>query len=138
MGRTFENRKHAMAKRGARDAKAFTRAGRLIAMAVKAGGPSPEGNPTLRRAIQNAKSVSMPKDKIQAAIDKASGQGDNDSYEPALYEGFGPHGVAIIVDAATDNPNLTCPGCAVVWFDPRARAKLSDAPRIDPTASYWA
>lgn len=107
MGRTFENRKHAMAKRGARDAKAFTRAGRLIAMAVKAGGPSPEGNPTLRRAIQNAKSVSMPKDKIQAAIDKASGQGDTASYEPALYEGFGPHGVAIIVDATTDNPTRT-------------------------------
>lgn len=107
MGRTFENRKHAMAKRGARDAKAFTRAGRLIAMAVKAGGPDPDGNPTLRRAIQNAKSVSMPKDRIQNAIEKASGAGDTDDYQPALYEGYGPHGVAIIVDAATDNPTRT-------------------------------
>lgn len=107
MGRTFENRKHAMAKRGARDAKAFTRAGRLIAMAVKAGGPDPDGNPTLRRAIQNAKAVSMPKDRIQSAIDKASGAGDTADYQPGLYEGYGPHGVAIIVDAATDNPTRT-------------------------------
>ena len=107
MGRTFENRKHAMAKRGDRDAKAFTRAGRQIAMAVKASGPDPDANPALRRAIQNARSVNMPKDKVQAAIDKAAGLGDDTNYEEIVYEGYGPHGVAILVEAATDNPTRT-------------------------------
>jgi YebC/PmpR family DNA-binding regulatory protein len=107
MGRTFENRKHAMAKRGARDAKAFTKAGRQIAMAVKAGGSDPDGNPALRRAIQNARSVNMPKDKIQGAIDKAAGLGDTEDYKEILYEGYGPHGVAVIVVAATDNVTRT-------------------------------
>ncbi|HJL41768.1 MAG TPA: YebC/PmpR family DNA-binding transcriptional regulator [Myxococcales bacterium LLY-WYZ-16_1] len=107
MGRTFENRKHAMAKRGDRDAKAFTRAGRLISMAVKAGGPDPDANPALRRAVQNARAVNMPKDRIQAAIDKASGAGDGESYEEILYEGYGPFGVAILVETATDNPTRT-------------------------------
>ncbi|MBK8011302.1 MAG: YebC/PmpR family DNA-binding transcriptional regulator [Deltaproteobacteria bacterium] len=107
MGRTFENRKHAMAKRGDRDAKAFTRAGRHIAMAVRAGGGDPDGNPALRRAIQNARAVSMPKDRIQAAIDKATGVGDAEAFQSILYEGYGPHGVAILVDTATDNPTRT-------------------------------
>lgn len=107
MGRTFENRKHAMAKRGDRDAKAFTRAGRQIAMAVRASGPDPEANPALRRAIQNARSVNMPKDRIQNAIDKASGASDADSYEEVLYEGYGPHGVALLVETATDNTTRT-------------------------------
>lgn len=107
MGRTFENRKHAMAKRGARDAKAFTRAGRQIAIAVRAGGPDPEANAALRRAVQNARAVSMPKDKIKNAIEKASGAAQADDYQQIVYEGYGPHGVAIIVDAATDNPTRT-------------------------------
>jgi len=107
MGRTFENRKQTMLKRGDRDAKAFTRAGRLIAMAVKAGGPDPEANPALRRAMQNARSVNMPKDKIQNAIEKAAGAGDTTDYQPLSYEGYGPHGIAIIVEAATDNPTRT-------------------------------
>lgn len=107
MGRTFENRKHAMAKRGARDAKAFTRAGRQISMAVKAGGSDPDGNPALRRAIQNARSVNMPKDKIQSAIDKASGAADAADYQQVLYEGYGPHGVALLVECATDNNTRT-------------------------------
>jgi YebC/PmpR family DNA-binding regulatory protein len=107
VGRTFENRKHAMAKRGARDAKAFTRAGRQISMAVKAGGGDPASNPALRVAIQNARAVSMPKDKIQSAIDKAAGQGDTDHYQQILYEGYGPHSVAILVETATDNPTRT-------------------------------
>jgi YebC/PmpR family DNA-binding regulatory protein len=107
MGRTFENRKQAMAKRSDRDAKAFTRAGRMIAMAVKSGGPDPDANPALRRAIQNARSVNMPKDRVQAAIDKASGAGDGDNYEEVLYEGYGPHGVAVMVVAATDNVTRT-------------------------------
>lgn len=108
MGRTFENRKHAMAKRGARDAKAFTKAGRQISMAVKSGGPDPDGNPALRRAMQNARSVNMPKDKVQAAIDKAAGVGDDsEDFKEILYEGYAPHGIAVIAVAATDNQTRT-------------------------------
>lgn len=107
MGRTFENRKVAMAKRSDRDAKAFSRAGRQINIAVKAAGPDPAGNPALRRALQNARSVNMPKDKIQAAIDKASGAGDTDDYQEVTYEGYGPHGVALMIEATTDNPTRT-------------------------------
>ena len=107
MGRTFENRKLKMAKRSDRDAKAFSRAGRQISMAVKQGGPDVDNNTALRQAVQNARAVNMPKDRIQAAIDKASGADDTNHYEPVLYEGYGPHGVAIMVDAATDNPTRT-------------------------------
>lgn len=107
MGRTFENRKQAMAKRSDRDAKAFTRAGRNISMAVKAGGPDPDANPALRRAMQNARAVNMPKDKVQGAIDKAAGVGGAVDYEEVLYEGYGPHGSAILVQTATDNPTRT-------------------------------
>ena len=81
MGRTFENRKQAILNRGARDAKAFTKAGRQISVAVKSGGPDPDANPALRRAIQNARSVSMPKDKIQNAIDKASGAAQGEDFQ---------------------------------------------------------
>lgn len=107
MGRTFENRKLKMLKRGDRDAKAFTRAGRQIAMAVKSGGPDPDANPALRRAMQNARSVNMPKDKVQNAIDNASGAADQANYEEVIYEGYGPHGIAIMVVTATDNPTRT-------------------------------
>jgi YebC/PmpR family DNA-binding regulatory protein len=109
MGRTFENRKHAMARRGLRDARAFTRAGRHIAMAVKAGGPDPDANSELRRAIQNARSVNMPKDRIEAAIDRAAGNTDAEDYREVIYEGYGPHGVAIMVVTATDNTTRTYP-----------------------------
>ena len=107
MGRTFENRKQTMMKRGDRDAKAFTRAGRHIAMAVRAGGPDVDANPGLRRAVQNARSVNMPKDRIQNAIDKAAGASDTTDYQPATYEGYGPHGIALVVEATTDNPTRT-------------------------------
>lgn len=107
MGRTFENRRQAMAKRSDRDAKAFTRAGRQIAMAVKSGGPDPDANPALRRAMQNAQSVNMPKDKVHAAIEKAAGIGDTAQYETIVYEGYGPHGIAFLVETATDNPTRT-------------------------------
>jgi YebC/PmpR family DNA-binding regulatory protein len=96
-----------MAKRSDRDAKAFTRAGRNISMAVKAGGPDPESNPALRRAMQNARAVNMPKDRIQGAIEKASGAGASDDFQEVTYEGYGPHGSAIIVQTATDNPTRT-------------------------------
>lgn len=96
-----------MLKRSDRDAKAFSRAGRQITMAVKAGGPDPEANPALRRAMQNARGVNMPKDKIQYAIDKAAGNTDGDNFEQIFYEGYGPHGIALIVETATDNPTRT-------------------------------
>jgi YebC/PmpR family DNA-binding regulatory protein len=85
-----------------RMSKMFTRVGKDIVIAVKAGGSSPDSNPTLRRVIQNARAVNMPKDKIDAAIKRASGQGV-ENYDEILYEGYGPHGVAILVETATDN-----------------------------------
>lgn len=83
-------------------AKAFTRVSKEITIAVKAGGTSPESNPALRRAMQNARAVNMPKDKVELAIKRASGQ-DQKDYETIVYEGYGPHGVAVIVETATDN-----------------------------------
>ena len=85
-----------------RMAKQFTRIGKEIAIAVKAGGPDPDNNSSLRRAIQNAKSVNMPKDKVENAIKRAMGK-DMENYDEIMYEGYGPHGVAIIVEAASDN-----------------------------------
>ena len=102
MGRIFETRKATMFKRWDKMAKAFTRIGKDIAIAVKSGGPSPENNPTLRRVLQNARAANMPKDRIENAIKKASGQGA-ESYDIVVYEGYAPHGVAIIVETATNN-----------------------------------
>lgn len=106
MGRIFEVRKATMFARWNKMAKAFTRVGKEIAMAVKAGGPNPDSNPALRRAIQNGRTANMPKDKIDSAIKRASGQTDV-QYEVLLYEGYAPHGVPIIVETATDNPTRT-------------------------------
>ena len=85
-----------------RMAKQFTRIGKEIAIAVKAGGPDPNTNPALRRCFQNAKSVNMPKDRVEAAIKRAMGK-EMENYEEILYEGYGPHGVAILAETATDN-----------------------------------
>ncbi len=87
-------------------AKEFTKAGRQITIAVKAGGPDPDANVILRRAIQNAKAVQMPKDRIEAAIKKASDR-DTSDFDEVTYEGMAPHGVAIFVEAATDNTTRT-------------------------------
>ena len=106
MGRAFEYRKATKFARWDRMAKQFTRAGREIVMAVKAGGPDPEYNPSLRRAVQNAKGVNMPKDRIEAAIKRATSKDEKD-YTEIVYEGMGPNGVAIIVETATDNPTRT-------------------------------
>ena len=106
MGRIFEVRKHAMFARWNRMAKQFARVGKEIAIAVKAGGPDPASNPALRRAMQNARAVNMPKDNVLSAIKRASGK-DAANYNEIIYEGYGPHGVAIIVEAATDNPTRT-------------------------------
>jgi YebC/PmpR family DNA-binding regulatory protein len=106
MGRIFETRKATMFKRWDRMAKAFTRCAKEISMAVRVGGPLAENNPTLRRAIQNARAVNMPRDKIENAIKKAMG-GQGEDYQEVLYEGYAPHGVAILVETATDNPTRT-------------------------------
>lgn len=87
-------------------AKAFTRCGKEIEIAVKSGGADPKSNPALRRVLQNARSVNMPKDKIEAAIKRALG-GDSKDYEILVYEGYAPHGVPLLVEAATDNPTRT-------------------------------
>ena len=102
MGRIFETRKATMFKRWDKMAKAFTRIGKDIAIAVKAGGPSPESNPALRRMIQNARAANMPKDKIENAIKKASGQGA-ENYDIVMYEGYASHGIAVMVETATNN-----------------------------------
>lgn len=102
MGRIFEVRKSTMFARWDRMAKQFSRIGKEIAIAVKSGGPDPNTNPALRRCMQNAKSVNMPKDRVEAAIKRAQGK-DMETYDEILYEGYGPHGVAILVETATDN-----------------------------------
>lgn len=109
MGRIFEVRKATMFARWNRMAKQFARIAKDITMAVKSGGPDPASNPTLRRIIQNARSVNMPKDKIEAAIKRASGR-DATHYHEVLYEGYAPHGVALLVETATDNPTRTVAG----------------------------
>jgi YebC/PmpR family DNA-binding regulatory protein len=106
MGRVFEKRKHTMFARFDRMAKAFTRIGKDIALAVKQNGPNPDNNPKLRMAIQNAKGVNMPKDRVEAAIRRASSKEEKD-YEEVIYEGYAPHGVPVLVVCATDNPTRT-------------------------------
>lgn len=106
MGRAFEFRRARKEKRWDKMAKAFTRLGKEIAMAVKQGGPEPATNPRLRVAIQNAKGVNMPKDKIESAIKRAAAK-DSADLQEMVYEGYGPHGIAILAECATDNPTRT-------------------------------
>jgi YebC/PmpR family DNA-binding regulatory protein len=102
MGRIFEVRKASMFARWDKMAKNFTRIGKEIVIAVKAGGSDPSTNAALRRCFQNARSVGMPKDRVEAAIKRASGK-EMVNYDEILYEGYAPHGVAILVETATDN-----------------------------------
>lgn len=106
MGRIFEVRKHTMFARWDRMAKQFARIGKDITIAVRGGGPDPAHNPMLRRVIQNARAVNMPKDKVEAAIKRSMGK-DATNYEVLIYEGYAPHGVAVMVETATDNPTRT-------------------------------
>lgn len=106
MGRIFEKRKYKMFARYARMSKAFNRMGREIAVAVKSGGGDPAYNMRLRMAIQTAKSLNMPKDRIDAAIKRAVSK-DTENYQEIVYEGYGPHGVAMMIECATDNPTRT-------------------------------
>jgi YebC/PmpR family DNA-binding regulatory protein len=106
MGRIFEVRKHAMFARWNRMAKQFARIAKDINMSVKAGGADPASNPTLRRIVQNSRAINMPKDKVDAAIKRASGR-DATHYQEVLYEGYAAHGVALLIETATDNPTRT-------------------------------
>ena len=106
MGRIFEVRKSTMFARWDKMAKNFTRIGKEIVIAVKAGGADPNGNAALRRCYQNARSVGMPKDRVEAAIKRAMGK-EMVHYDEILYEGYAPHGIAILVETATDNSTRT-------------------------------
>jgi YebC/PmpR family DNA-binding regulatory protein len=106
MGRIFEVRKSTMFARWDKMAKQFTRIGKEIDIAVKLGGPDPDNNSALRRCIINAKAVNMPKDRVDAAIKRAMGK-DKTDYHEMLYEGYAPHGVALLIETATDNPTRT-------------------------------
>lgn len=106
MGRIFEKRKHKMFARFDKMSKAFTRIGKDIAIAVKLAGPDPAANPRLRMALQNARGANMPKDRVEAAIKRAVSK-DAENLAEVVYEGYGPHGVAIVVETATDNTTRT-------------------------------
>jgi YebC/PmpR family DNA-binding regulatory protein len=106
MGRAFEKRKHKMFANNAKASKAFTRIGKEIAIAVKLGGPHPDGNPRLRMVIQNSKALNMPKDRVEAAIQRAAHK-DEKVLDEVVFEGYGPHGIAVVVEAATDNNTRT-------------------------------
>jgi YebC/PmpR family DNA-binding regulatory protein len=106
MGRAFELRKGRKMKRWSAMAKTFTRIGKDIVMAIKEGGPNPDANSRLRAVMQNAKAANMPKENVERAIKKATDK-DTANYKEALFEGYAPHGIAIIVETATDNNNRT-------------------------------
>ncbi|MDR2585167.1 MAG: YebC/PmpR family DNA-binding transcriptional regulator [Prevotellaceae bacterium] len=106
MGRAFEFRKERKFKRWGNMSRVFTRIGKELSIAAKAGGPDPDNNPRLRAVIQNARSENMPKENIERAIKRATEKDHND-YKEVVYEGYGPHGVAFIIETATDNPTRT-------------------------------
>ena len=106
MGRAFEFRKARKMKRWSAMAKTFTRIGKDIVMAVKAGGPDPHANSQLRAVIQNAKAANMPKDNVERAIKKASDK-NTENYKEIIFEGYGPHGIAMLVETSTNNNNRT-------------------------------
>lgn len=106
MGRAFEYRKARKLKRWGNMARTFTRIGKEIDIAVKAGGPDPANNTRLRILIQNAKAENMPKENVERAIKKATSKDEGD-YKEIVYEGYGPFGIAIVVETATDNPTRT-------------------------------
>lgn len=106
MGRAFEYRKTRIMKRNSTNSRLFTRYGKDIAIAVKSGGPTIETNPKLRAIIQNAKEDNMPKETIERAIKRASSK-EQEDYKEVVYEGYGPNGIAILIECATDNPTRT-------------------------------
>ena len=107
MGRAFEYRKARKLKRWGNMARVFTKLGKEITIAVKAGGPDPDTNPRLRVLVQTAKKENMPKENVERAIKKATDKDSNTDYKEMNYEGYGPHGIAIFVETATDNTTRT-------------------------------
>ena len=146
MGRAFEFRKERKFKRWGHMAKTFTKIGKEITIAVKNGGPDVTGNPRLRALLQTARSENMPKENIERAIKKATDK-DQADYKEVVYEGYGPHGVAILVETATDNTNRTVAnvrsyfnkfggnlgtsGSVAFMFDHKCVFKIKNAPGID-------
>jgi len=106
MGRVFEKRKHTMFARFDKMAKGFTKIGKEIGIAIKQGGADPGSNPRLRAAIQNAKAINMPKDRVDAAIKRASSKEEKD-FEESIFEGYGPYGIAMLIECASDNNTRT-------------------------------
>ena len=146
MGRAFEFRKERKFKRWGHMAKTFTKIGKEITIAVKNGGPDVTGNPRLRALLQTARSENMPKENIERAIKKATDK-DQADYKEVVYEGYGPHGVAILVETATDNTNRTVAnvrsyfnkfggslgtsGSVAFMFDHKCVFKIKNTPDID-------
>ena len=146
MGRAFEFRKERKFKRWGHMAKTFTKIGKEITIAVKNGGPDVTGNPRLRALLQTARSENMPKENIERAIKKATDK-DQADYKEVVYEGYGPHGVAILVETATDNTNrrianvrsyfnkfggsLGTSGSVAFMFDHKCVFKIKNSPDID-------
>ena len=146
MGRAFEFRKERKFKRWGHMAKTFTKIGKEITIAVKQGGPDVTGNPRLRALLQTARSENMPKENIEGAIKKATDK-DQADYKEVIYEGYGPHGVAILVETATDNTNRTVAnvrsyftkfggslgtsGSVSFMFDHKCVFKIKNSPDID-------
>ena len=146
MGRAFEFRKERKFKRWGHMAKTFTKIGKEITIAVKNGGPDVTGNPRLRALLQTARSENMPKENIERAIKKATDK-DQADYKEVVYEGYGPHGVAILVETATDNTNRTVAnvrsyfnkfggnlgtsGSVSFMFDHKCVFKIKNSPDID-------
>lgn len=117
-----------MFARYAKMAKQFTRIGKEIAIAVKLSGPEPDNNPRLRMAMQNAKSVNMPKDRVESAIKRAVSK-DTANYDEAVYEGYAPHGIAVVVECATDNPTRTVANIRMYFT--RANGSLGKTGSLD-------
>jgi len=146
MGRAFEFRKERKFKRWGHMAKTFTKIGKEITIAVKQGGPDVTGNPRLRALLQTARGENMPKENIERAIKRAS-EKDQADYKEIVYEGYGPHGVAILVETATDNTNRTVAnlrsyfskfggnlgtsGSVAFMFDHKCVFKIKNSPDID-------
>ena len=127
MGRAFEFRKARKMKRWSAMAKTFTRIGKDIVMAVKEGGANPESNSRLRAVMQNAKAANMPKDNVERAIKKATDK-DTANFKEVLFEGYAPHGIAVLVETATDNNNNNPPAPLVGATSAKANENLPSSP----------
>jgi YebC/PmpR family DNA-binding regulatory protein len=129
MGRVFEKRKHKMFKRYATMAKQFTKIGKEIAIAVRSGGADPNTNARLRIVMQNAKAVNMPRERVDAAISKASGKNAAENFEEIVYEGKGPGGISILIETATNNPTRTVANLRLYFS--RAEGELGKTGSLD-------